>query len=158
MKSRRTSWYGSTCSREVTNWFSQTPCVTLVPASFSAASIVAKIDLASRMPLASPASGSAGLPRTSGASPPPTGPPIVPETNTHGPAFTAFGMRSGGGGGGRHPKVLFGHVVPLGKPHPRGGAPRKSGGRGRGGKRKPRPAPGAGRPTKGGGTKTRVSV
>src|SRR5713101_5203169 len=47
------------------------------------------------MPLASPASGRFGLPRTSGARPPPTGPPIVPEANTQGPAFTAFGMRSG---------------------------------------------------------------
>src|SRR6266852_4281875 len=98
MNSRRTSWYGSTCARAVTNWFSQTPCVTLVPASLRAASIVAKIDRASRIPLASPARGSAGLPRTSGASPPPTGPPIVPDTKTQGPAFTAFGIRSGGGG------------------------------------------------------------
>src|SRR5262245_29583328 len=47
------------------------------------------------MPLASPASGSPGWPRTSGARPPPTGPPIVPETNTHDPAFTALGIRSG---------------------------------------------------------------
>src|SRR6266852_3749846 len=47
------------------------------------------------MPFASPARGSAGFPRTSGANPPPTGPPIVPETNTHGPALTALGIFNG---------------------------------------------------------------
>src|SRR5688500_4682517 len=77
----------------------------LVPATCRLVSMVVRRYRDSRMPLASPASGSSGRPRTSSASAPPTGPPMVPETKTQGPALTALGMRSGAAGPGS--QMLF---------------------------------------------------
>src|SRR2546428_12178924 len=66
------------------------------------------------MPLASPARGKLGLPRTSGARPPPTGPPIVPEANTQGPALTALGMRNGVADEAGSQMLFFGMISPSG--------------------------------------------